>query len=178
MMKKIVMLGVVLASVALLGGCDLIKDAIAQTNTVVAVDPDPPVVVPWFSGLLEPALIVLGTVLTAVFTWVSTAIKARTNIDIDQKYRDMLHAALMNGIRSFLAGRGWIAGQPVPVAQATAFAADYAKRTNPDAVAHFKLSDTSLQELAVTKLPDVNPATVSTPVPAAEVTASPGPSTI
>lgn len=97
------------------------------------------------AAVLPYLLDILAIVLMAALTWASAWAKRKFNIDIEAKYRDGLHSALMTGAR--LAASRQLTGQA-----AIALIVDYVRKSVPDALSSLKPSSTVLQDLAEAKL--------------------------
>lgn len=91
---------------------------------------------------IQPYIVELASVGVAVVVAnTSTYLNRKWRLDINEKHKQALHNALMNGIRSALA-------QDISLRKADVFAVDYAKRTTPDAIKHFKVTDGVLRDIA------------------------------
>lgn len=97
------------------------------------------------AAVLPYLIDILAIVLMAALTWASAWAKRKFNIDIEAKYRDGLHSALMTGAR--LAASRQLTGQA-----AIALIVDYVRKSVPDALASLKPSSGTLQDLAEAKL--------------------------
>lgn len=106
--------------------------------------------------LLVPTLITaFGTALTAIFGTVAAASKKKLGVEIDQRFRDQLHAAIMTHVRMLLASRF---NRVLTETDATALAnrvPPLVKKSNPQTVAHFGVSDDMIANIAKAKVQEL-----------------------
>lgn len=101
----------------------------------------------------------VGIIVTALLGWIATGYARLTGRQLEATHRAALQSALENGIRAaiqlLLDGKLTTAGT-VPEdkkAVVLATAATYVKNSVPDAVKHFELTETTLRDLLMPKLP-------------------------
>ncbi|WP_339113250.1 hypothetical protein [Thioclava sp. GXIMD2076] len=90
----------------------------------------------------------IALIVTGIVAWVAAEAKKRFGVEIEAKHREALHSALMTGAQLALARLGPMASQEA-LSQITL---DYAKRSAPDAIDSFSLSEEFLREMAGAKL--------------------------
>ena len=90
----------------------------------------------------------LAIVLMAALTWAAAWAKRKFGIDIEAKYRDDLHSALMTGAR--LAASRQLTG-----AAAVQLVLDYTRKSVPDALKNLAPPQSVLKELAEAKMQKV-----------------------
>lgn len=113
-----------------------------------------------FSDVRGTIEAVAGVVVAAVLGFLSWLVKKNLGISIDQKYRDTLQAALVNGLHSgFDRVQAHADELTVDVkSELVAKALRYARTFAPMAVKHFGLSDADLAEMARAQLAKLFPA--------------------
>lgn len=90
----------------------------------------------------------LSLVVMAVLTWAADAVRRKSGVQIQAKYKTDLHDALMTAAR--LAAARQLTGQA-----AMALMLEYAQKSVPDALAALSPPQTVLQDLAESKLQQV-----------------------
>lgn len=105
-----------------------------------------------WDSLSPTVLPIFGSVFAAMMAWlvaqiiaVSSAIRAKTGLDIEASLRDALHMALASGAQAALQKN--LSGQPAVQA-----AVDHAKASVPGAIAKLRAPDGILANLAKAKL--------------------------
>lgn len=167
-MKKILFALMVLAPTMALA------QVIATTTAAPVVATEPST----FLGEIQALVVsVLGLVVTAAIAWVSTWVRLKFKVDIEQKWRDSLHSAIMSGILQGLHAIGFsnqavdISGAPaVPLTQnqkadVITTAITYAQRSVPDAINGLQASPNILASLAKGKLEGVLSGIITSALP-------------
>lgn len=152
---------------AMILGLLIADPAVAQ----VATEPSP-----WGRLWMEIQVAVvpaIGLILTALIAWVASWVKEKFKVDVEQKWRDALHGAIMSGILLGLSRVGVVlkpGGETEPLttsqaAEVNSIAVAYAKTSAGDAIANLKATDSKLSEVAEAKLEGVMTGVVVPAVP-------------
>ena len=122
--------------------------ALTSTDTTVGL-----------GGLLEafrPILMEMAAIIAAAIVgWLSFQANRVFGVEIEARHREALQSALMNGVyRGLHAIEGHADRVTLDVRSAViAEGIRYVKRSVPDAIKHFKLTDERLRDLLEAKLP-------------------------
>lgn len=114
----------------------------------------------WFGGTLlalQPFILELfGLIIVALGGWLVKIVRDRFGIEIEAKHREALQSALNNAVNlAFGALVKRKAGEAKVIVDGTAdvsAAVAYVKKSVPDAVKHFELSDARIKELLEPKI--------------------------
>jgi ABC-type uncharacterized transport system substrate-binding protein len=100
---------------------------------------------------IQPALITLfGAIVTAAIIYLTNLVRQKTGIDIEKKYQDDLHSAIMSGVKAAL--EKW--GPNVTVERAVEASVLHAENSVPDAMKALNPSPEVLARIAAAKLVD------------------------
>ncbi|CAN7329303.1 hypothetical protein LJR231_001803 [Phyllobacterium sp. LjRoot231] len=136
--------------------------AIAQNGPETIIPPTSFLFDVW--EIVQPIAVVLGTTVGPIIgLWIAKQVITLLNIteatksqELEDRLREALHASAMNALKYAAAKAGL---PPVALAATSSAVRDaitYIKTKNPDAIDAFGLSDKALQEIILSKLPEVN----------------------
>ena len=101
---------------------------------------------------IQPALFeLLAVILTSVISFVALKVKQKFNVDIEQKYQEDLHKALLSGAKAAWEKLGPSATNQELIEHAVV----HAERSVPDAIKALAPSEDVLGRIAMSKVADV-----------------------
>lgn len=86
---------------------------------------------------------ICGVLITAIIGWAATRFSAATGVNIDAHHRDALHQAIVSGVAAAM-DEGLVAGADETYNRVLS----HARRSVPDAIAHFGASEDVLRTIA------------------------------